>query len=88
MAKIVLPAGWTQGKRTEFAGTEGQLPDVIRSFVAEHPEFGHRLLGPDQQPLTYVNICVDDDIIPRHLRASTVVGADDTITIIAPMAGG
>lgn len=88
MVRIVLPSVWTQGGRTEFAGTEGPLPEVIGRFAAEHPQYARRLVGPDAQPLGYVNICVDDDLIPRQLRATTVVPAGATITIIAPMAGG
>ena len=88
MIKIILPAGWTQGRRTEFEGTEGPLHDIIRRFAADHPDYGRRVLGPDAQPLTYVNFCVDDDLVPRHLRATTTVEAGSTITVMAPMAGG
>ncbi|MEO6703955.1 MAG: MoaD/ThiS family protein [Jatrophihabitantaceae bacterium] len=88
MVKIILPAGWTEGRRAEFDGTEGLLPDVIRQFAADNPAYRHRLLGPNDQPLTYVNICVNDELIPRYLRDSTVVQPDNTITVIAPMAGG
>lgn len=88
MVRIVLPAGWTQGHKTEFTGTEGLLPDVIRTFVTDNPEFRHRLIGPNDQLLTYINLCIDEDLIPRHLRNDSVVGQDCTVTVIAPMAGG
>jgi sulfur-carrier protein len=86
--RIVLPSVWTASGRTDFEGTEGALPDVIRRFAAAHPEFARRLLGPDGEPAGYVNVCVDDDLVPRQSRAGTVVPAGSTVTIIAPMAGG
>lgn len=88
MVKIVLPAGWTVGRHNEFESTEGPLPEVIRRFAADNPDYRHRVLGPDGKPLTYVNFVVDDDIVPRHLRETTVVEAGSTITIMPPMAGG
>jgi molybdopterin converting factor small subunit len=88
VVKIILPSVWTPGGRTEFEAAEGPLHEVIRQFAADHPDYRGRLLGPDSQPVPYVNICVDDDLIPRHLRAATTVEAGSTITVIAPMAGG
>ncbi|MBB5872701.1 molybdopterin converting factor small subunit [Allocatelliglobosispora scoriae] len=88
MVKIILPAGWTEGRRTVFESADGPLSDVIKAFAAAYPAYRHRVLGPDDEPLTYVNFCVDDDIVPRHLRATTVVEAGATITVMPPMAGG
>lgn len=88
VTKIVLPAGWTQGKPTEFEGIEGTLLEVVQRFADEHPDYRHRLLNPDSQLLTYINLCVDDEIIPRHLRTTTTVPAGSTVTVMAPMAGG
>jgi sulfur-carrier protein len=88
MVKIVLPSVWAADGQTTFEGTEGPLHDVIKRFAAENPGFRRRLLGPDAEPLTYINVCVNDGIVPRRLRAGTVVEAGSTVTIIAPMAGG
>lgn len=88
MIKIVLPSVWTPGGRTEFDATEGPLHEVIKRFVADNPAYRRRLLGPDAEPLTYVNIVVDEDLVPRHLRAGTTVSSGSTVTIISPMAGG
>lgn len=88
MIKIILPSVWTPDGRTEFEGTEGPLHEVIRRFAREHPDYSRRLLGPDGEPHLYVNICVDDDLVPRHLRATATVPANSTVTIISPMAGG
>ncbi|GAA2553301.1 hypothetical protein GCM10010435_24590 [Winogradskya consettensis] len=88
MIKIVLPSVWTGTGTTVFAGEEGPLYEVIKRFAAGNPQFGRRLIGPDGQPLTYLNLCVDDEMIPRHLRAHTEVEAGCTVTVISPMAGG
>jgi molybdopterin converting factor small subunit len=47
-----------------------------------------RLLGPDGEPAGYINICVNEDLVPRQDRAATVVTAGSTVTIMPPMAGG
>lgn len=88
MVKIILPIGWTEGRRTEFETEAGLLTDVIRQFAADHPGYRSRVLGPDAQPLTYINFCVDDDIVPRQSRATTMVPSGATIIVMAPMAGG
>ncbi|WP_232430433.1 MoaD/ThiS family protein [Salinispora pacifica] len=88
MVKIVLPSVWTQGHRTEFTGTEGKLDAVIKRFAEENPTYRRRLLGPDSEPLGYLNLVVDDDMVPRHLRADTVVTSGSTVTVVSPMAGG
>lgn len=88
MVRIVLPVGWTEGRRTEFETAEGLLPDVIRRFADDHPKYRHRVLGPDSQLLRYVNFCVDDDVVPRHLGSTTMVRSGSTVVVMAPMAGG
>ncbi|MGI5186118.1 MoaD/ThiS family protein [Dactylosporangium sp. CA-152071] len=88
MINIVVPSVWTNAGRTRFPGTEGALHDVIRQFAADNPEFHRRLLDEHDQPFTYLNICIDDIMVPRHMRAHTTVEADRTVTIISPMAGG
>jgi molybdopterin synthase sulfur carrier subunit len=88
MVKIILPSVWTPGGRTSFEGTEGMLDDVIKRFAAENPAYRNRLLGPDSEPLRYINVCLDDDMVPRQRRATTIVPMGSTITVVAPMAGG
>jgi len=88
MTRIVLPSVWTRSGQGEFEATEGLLDEVIMAFAAGNAEFRRRLLGPDGTPLTYFNVYLDDDPVPRHLRSSTVVGPGATVTIISPMAGG
>jgi molybdopterin synthase sulfur carrier subunit len=86
--KIVIPSVWNQDGRTEFEGTEGPLPEVIKRFAADNPSLSRRLIAPDGSPLMYVNFCVGDEFIPRSQRATTTVVAGSTLTIISPMAGG
>jgi len=88
MVRIVVPAVWTPQGRTDFEGTAGPLDEVIRDFAARHPQFARRLLDADGTPLRYLNICLDDDMIPRHQRVGATVGPDTVVTIISPMAGG
>ncbi|TDC40364.1 MoaD/ThiS family protein [Micromonospora sp. 15K316] len=88
MVRIVVPAVWTPQGRTHFEGTSGPLDEVIGDFATRHPQFARRLLDADGKPLRYLNICLDDDMIPRHQRADATVGPDTVITIISPMAGG
>jgi len=88
MVHIILPSVWTTGHRTDFSGTGGPLNAVIKRFAEDNPVYRRRLLDADAEPHGYINVVVDDDLIPRHLRASTTVAEGSTITIIAPMAGG
>ncbi len=88
MVKLILPSVWSVDGQNTFEVPAGPLPDIIKRFVAEHPAYGRRLLGPDQQPAGYINICVDDDLVPRQARATTTVAAGCTVTIMPPMAGG
>jgi sulfur-carrier protein len=88
MIKIVLSSAWAQGGQTEFNGSAGRLRDVIKEFVDGNPDYRRRLLDTDGEPLTYFNVYVDDDLVPRHRRATATVNAGSTITIIPPLAGG
>lgn len=88
MVKIILPSVWTASGQTQFEAVEGPLDEIIRTFATANPGYRARLLGPDSEPLRYINIFVDDDLIPRQERAGTTVPAGSTITIISPMAGG
>jgi molybdopterin synthase sulfur carrier subunit len=88
MVRIVMPSVWCTDGNTKFQIAAGLLPDVIKRFVDAHPVYRRRLLGPDMEPVGHINICVDDDLIPRRSRATTVVPEGSTVTIIPPMAGG
>jgi sulfur-carrier protein len=88
VVKIILPSVWTAGGQTQFEAVEGPLDEIIRKFATANPVYRARLLGPDSEPLRYINIFVDDNLIPRQERAGTTVPAGSTITIISPMAGG
>jgi hypothetical protein len=88
MVKIILPSAWTTDGQTNFEGAEGLIDDVIKCFAADYPAYRRRLLGPDAAPLTYINVCLDDVMVPRRLRATTQVQEGSTLTIVSPMAGG
>lgn len=88
MTKIVIPSVWTKDGRTEFDGIAGPLSEVIKRFAADHPELRRRVLGPDGEPVTYINVCIGDQLVPRDQRKAAVAPAGSVITIISPMAGG
>ncbi|GAA4071953.1 MoaD/ThiS family protein [Actinomadura miaoliensis] len=88
MVTIIVPMVWTADGTTRFQTAAGPLAEVIRRFAAERPDCRDRVLGPDGEPLMYVNVCVDDELVPRDRRAGTVVADGSTVTLIAPMAGG
>ncbi len=88
MVKIVLPSVWSANGQTTFEVAAGPLHEVIKRFVAANPSYARRLLGPDKEPASYVNICVNDDLVARHERATTIVASGSTVTVIPPMAGG
>jgi sulfur-carrier protein len=89
MIKVIVPAVWSPDRQTSYKVDEaGSLLDVVRRFTSENPVFERRLFDPDGAPLSYVNICIDDEIVDRQERETTDVPAGSTITIISPMAGG
>jgi sulfur-carrier protein len=88
MVTIILPSVWSADGQTTFEAAAGPLQDIIKRFAAQNPPYRRRLLGPDQEPAGYINVCVDDALIPRQLRAATTVPDGSTVTIIPPMAGG
>lgn len=88
MVRLVLPSVWQVDGQHTFEVSAGPLPAIIRNLVEANPSLRRRLLGPDDEPAGYINICVDEDLVPRHARASTVVAAGSTVTIMPPMAGG
>lgn len=88
MVTIVVPSVWTADRRSRFEVEEGPLLTVLQRFAALRPDCRGRVLAPDGQPLPFVNVSVDDHMVPRHERATTVVPAGSTVILIAPMAGG
>ena len=88
MVTIVVPSVWTADRRSLFQVEEGPLVEVLRRFVAQHPECRERVIGPDGEQLLFVNVAVDDRLLQRGERATAVVPAGSTVTLISPIAGG
>jgi sulfur-carrier protein len=88
VTKIVIPSVWAKNGQTEFDGIAGSLPEVLKRFAADNPELRRRVLGADGEPVSYINVCIGDQIVPRDQRAAAVVEAGSVVTIISPMAGG
>lgn len=89
MVTIVVPSVWTEDRRSFFHLEEaGPLFELLERFVAQCPECRRRVMGPDGEPLMFLNVSVDDCLIPREERSSTVVPAGSTVILISPLAGG
>jgi hypothetical protein len=88
MVTVVVPSVWTVDRRSLFQVEEGPLFEVLRRLAAQHPQCRDRVIGPDGEPLMFVNVSVDDRLVPRQDRATTVVPAGSTVILIAPIAGG
>lgn len=88
MVTVVVPSVWTADRRSLFQVEAGPLVEVLKRFVALRPECRERVIGPDGEPLMFVNVSVDDRLVPRQERAATVVPAGSTVTLIPPIAGG
>src|SRR5262245_44183440 len=85
---VVVPSVWTQDRLSSIQVEEGPLFEVLRRFVALRPECKARVIGPDGEPLLFVNVSVDDRLVPRKERAATTVAAGSTVILFSPMAGG
>jgi len=88
MVTVLVSRAWAQHGRTRFEAGSGPLPDIIKAFAAAEPEYQRRLLDSDGEPYGYVSIFVDEEQVPRHLRASVDVADGSTVTIVPPLAGG
>jgi len=88
MVTIVVPSVWTEDRCSLFQVKEGPLFEVLKRFMAQRPECRDRVIGPDGEPLLFVNVCVDDCLVPRRERATMVVPAGSTVILISPIAGG
>ncbi len=88
MVTIIIPSVWTRDRRSSFTVEEGPLPEVLDRFVEQRPDCRERLIGADGQPLMFMNVSVNDRLVPREERAATVVPAGSTVILISPIAGG
>ncbi len=89
MVTVVVPSVWTEDRRSFFHLEEGgPLFELLKRFVAQRPECRRRVIGPDGEPFMFLNVSVDDCLIPREERSSTVVPAGSTVVLIAPLVGG
>ena len=88
MVTIVIPSVWTQDRRASFSVEEGPLSEVLKQFAKQRPDCRDRVIGPDGELLPFLNVCVDDRLVPRQDRATTAVPAGSTVILISPIAGG
>jgi molybdopterin converting factor small subunit len=88
VVRLVLSAGWAHRGRTEFEAGQGLLTDLIKDFAGRYPDYRHRLLDSDGEPLRYFGVYVDDYLIPGYERPTLMVADGSTVMIVPPMAGG
>jgi sulfatase modifying factor 1 len=88
-AELIVSSAWAQrGGQTDFKIPSGTLGEIISVFANHDPNYTHRLLGEDGQPLNYYNIFINGAIVEREKRLQTVVKPGDKVTIVPPLAGG
>jgi hypothetical protein len=91
MPHIVVPGSWhnvTRGRvRSELPA--GNLAELLRAFVAEHPEAGYRLYSPTGELLRYHVFFVDGEQIGRDAATDTVpLDPESTVEVVPPLSGG
>lgn len=88
MVTIVVPSVWTTDHRSSFHVAAGPLPEILRRFVELRPECEERIIGPDGSPFAFINVAIDNCLVPRDQRDSAVVAVGSVVTLLSPMAGG
>ncbi len=66
----------------------GDLRTVIADLDAAHPGLGERLLDSEGRLRRFVNVFVRDEDVRFLDGLDTVVGQDDTVSIVPAVAGG
>jgi molybdopterin converting factor small subunit len=82
----VLRASVGGEKEVEAAG--GNVGEVLRTLVEEHPGTGSQLFAGDGELNRYVNVYLNDEDVRVLDGLETPVGEDDTLVILPAMAGG
>jgi molybdopterin converting factor small subunit len=88
--KVLIPAPLRQytGKHAVVDLRPGSVDEVLRELTSQYPDLHKQLFADDGRLRKFVNVYVNDEDI-RHLEnESTLVKANDTISIIPSVAGG
>ena len=76
------------GGLKEVEADGGNVGEVLRSVVAQHPATESQLFAEDGGLNRYVNVYLNDEDVRVLDGLDTAVGSGDTIVILPAMAGG
>ena len=76
------------GGRPEVEAAGGDVGEVLRALIAQHPDTEPQLFGEDGQLNRYVNVYLNDEDVRVLDGLDTAVNESDTVVILPAMAGG
>lgn len=66
----------------------GTVADALSDLVAQHPDLRRHLYSDDGKLRAFVNVYVNDEDVRYLQKDATVVGEDDSLSIVPSIAGG
>jgi sulfur-carrier protein len=90
MATIKIPPVLrpSTGGEKEVSAAGGNVGDVLRALVEQHPDTQAQLFGSGGGLNRYVNVYLNDEDVRVLDGLDTSVGESDTLVILPAMAGG
>jgi len=79
--------GSTGGEK-QVSADGGNVGDVLRALVEQHPGTQDQLFGEDGSLNRYVNVYLNDEDVRVLDGLDTAVKPEDTLVILPAMAGG
>ena len=76
------------GGAKEVDAEGGDVGEVLRSLVSQHPATESQLFSEDGELNRYVNVYLNDEDVRVLDGLGTTVGPGDTLVILPAMAGG
>lgn len=76
------------GGQRELTAEGGNVGEVLRALVAQHPDTARQLFGADGELNRFVNVYLNDEDVRVLEGLETSVGERDELVILPAMAGG
>jgi len=76
------------GGEPEVEAAGGNVGEVLRALIVDHPDTKGQLFGEDGDLNRYVNIYLNDEDVRVLDGLDTAVKDGDTVVILPAMAGG
>jgi sulfur-carrier protein len=76
------------GGAKEVDAEGGDVGEVLRSLVSQHPATESQLFSEDGELNRYVNVYLNDEDVRVLDGLGTTLGPGDTLVILPAMAGG